>query len=258
MDTDKLIVGHGKMGKTISLEIEIIERQADIVPRIVEKYKRTAVDFIQIGAFSGMNSGEFHTRDVNVVPSAGVSNLVDYSRTFLRPTNFVQPLVYFGKLASIYYFNPRVESAQAYKEQFGWSPSRRTLKVGYEPCMQGHWLVWQHCFSSHITNFKPKEMKREDVAVKINKSLLPLVFNISLDALQYLQSNKTQKALEREAEIHAGVLTNGFRESAAYWQGKDIFRYYSSASLLNEPSLNDFTFELEECSVRRLKNEDKD
>jgi len=253
MYTDRLIAGHGKMGLVTSLGIEVIECQADIVPRIYEKFKGTAVDFLHIGAFSGMRSGEFHTHDVDVVPLSDVNKLVDYSRTFLSPSNFIQPLVYFGKLVSVYQFNPRVEMVEAHKEQFGLSLARRTLKAGYEPCMQGHWLVWQNMFTNHILDLKPKVMKIEDTASRINKSSLPFVVNISLDSLQYLRSNKTQRAREREASIHAGVLTNGLRESGAYWQGRDTFQCYSSAPLLNEPSLNDFTFQEEECGEENLQ-----
>ena len=71
--------GHGKIGDITSLAIEMIECPADIVPRIVEKYKETPVDFLHVGAFSGMQSGQFHTRDVNVVPPKGVDELVNYS-----------------------------------------------------------------------------------------------------------------------------------------------------------------------------------
>ena len=254
MYTNLLIAGHGKMGLVTSLGVEVIDCQADIVPRIYEKYKGTAVDFLHIGAYSGMRSCDFHTHDVDVVPPSDVGKLVDYSRTFLSPANFIQPLVYFGKLASVYQFNPRAEMVEAHKEQFGWSLARRTLKASYQPGLHGHWMVWENMFTTcPVTNFKPKGMSQEDTASRINRSSLPFVVNITLDSLQYLRSIKTQRTREREAEIHAGVWTNGLRESAAYWQGKDTFQCYSSAPLLNEPSLNDFNFQEEECGEENLQ-----
>ena len=258
MYTDRLIAQHGKVRMVTSLGIEVIERQADIVPRIVEKYKETLVDFVQIGAFSGMHSGTFHTYDVDVAPPYyDIERLVDYSRTFLDPAHFVQPLVYLEKLASIYQFNPRQKKVVEYKEQFGLSLARRTLKASYERCMQGHWLVWQDWSSCHLLDLKSKEMEKEEVAARLNNSSLPLVVNISLDALQYLRSHKTEKAIRTDAGIRANVWSNGFRESAAYWQGRDTFQYYSSAGLLVEPRLNDFIFEEEECREEEIqKRED--
>ena len=88
MYTDCLIVGHGKVGDVTSLGIELIERQEDIVPRIVEKYKETAVDFLHVGAFSGMRSGDFHTYDVDVVPPSDVDKLVE-NTNHIRDRAFV-------------------------------------------------------------------------------------------------------------------------------------------------------------------------
>ena len=51
--------------------------------------------------------------------------------------------------------------------------------------------------------------------------------------------------------------SNGFRESAAYWQGRDTFRCYSSVGLLNEPHLDDFTFQEEECSEEEIQKREE-
>ena len=69
------MVGSGKIGPVIPLSIKIIEQQVDIVPRIVEKYKGIAVDFLHIGAFSGMSNGGFHLPDVNIMLPARIDDL---------------------------------------------------------------------------------------------------------------------------------------------------------------------------------------
>ena len=75
--------------------------------------------------------------------------------------------------------------------------------------------------------------------------------------MQYLSASMTQKAYEKIQGINAKVWSNGFRQSAAYWNGEKTFLCYSSASLLNEPSLSDFTFQEEECNEEDIRKREE-
>jgi len=123
----------------------------------------------------------------------------DFNQGFrANEEDFIHLLDYSDCLASIYHFNPSKyhHFIDAYKESSGWSYYRRTLRTEEEHCVGGIRIVWKYKYGGcrYESQLKPKFMLLEKAAKRINNNRHPVVININLNALQYLNRKMTKEA----------------------------------------------------------------
>jgi len=236
--------------------VNVIKRQTDIVPIIFERFDKR-VDLVNVSTLYGMGIDSIHTYDVDSCPPRDVNLLIPYSRTFIKPRNFICFLDYLDRINSMHEYYPDNERVETYRMEsffrlFGFDLFKKSPYAELQHCTGGRWLRWN---SSLNWNNNPKSKRRtiEKTAKRINKSTAPLVVNISLDAFHFLDSELNEGAGKPLRDYTFLVLKNGLREMQALLTGQNKYLHYSSAPLLEEPDPSFYSYTAEKVTQENYR-----